>query len=320
MKKIVYMYLIITAIIIEIFLIFPLLQYIEVRSLEAFIFYAFSPILSFAISTLINLPIITLSKYIVETYKYKEEEKKASFNIKDITYFRDKLPGANPGVLSLILDKKVNYKDAIMASLFSLKLRKYLDIKDNKIIILKNTEGLLENEKLILNSHRFIFTSTEFKERWLKLVEEDAYNKGFITKRETAKTAEKYEVILGVFIFITVVLAILASIFPLFTKIAIYFYSLMAAVGLIYICLSIIEKIIYDRNKTIKTTEGFELYNKLLGLKKFLKDFSIIDNREKEELLLWEDYIIYAIIFDFKGTLDKDVLELYDKLKYIEGI
>jgi hypothetical protein len=47
---------------------------------------------------LINLPFIILLKYIVEKYKYKKEEKQAKFNIEDITYFRDKLPGANPGI------------------------------------------------------------------------------------------------------------------------------------------------------------------------------------------------------------------------------
>lgn len=118
MKKILYVYLTIIAIIVEMFMVCPLLGNIEVSSLEMITFYILSPILSFAISTLINLPFIILLKYIVEKYKYKKEEKQAKFNIEDITYFRDKLPGANPGILSLILNKKINYKDAIMASFF----------------------------------------------------------------------------------------------------------------------------------------------------------------------------------------------------------
>lgn len=123
MKKILYVYLTIIAIIVEMFMVYPLLGNIEVSSLEMITFYILSPILSFAISTLINLPFIILLKYIVEKYKYKKEEKQAKFNIEDITYFRDKLPGANPGILSLILNKKINYKMLLWQAFFA-KIKK----------------------------------------------------------------------------------------------------------------------------------------------------------------------------------------------------
>ena len=123
MKKILYVYLTIIAIIVEMFMVCPLLGNIEVSSLEMITFYILSPILSFAISTLINLPFIILLKYIVEKYKYKKEEKQAKFNIEDITYFRDKLPGANPRILSLILNKKINYKMLLWQAFFA-KIKK----------------------------------------------------------------------------------------------------------------------------------------------------------------------------------------------------
>ena len=48
MKKILYVYLTIIAIIVEMFMVYPLLGNIEVSTLEMITFYILSPILSFA--------------------------------------------------------------------------------------------------------------------------------------------------------------------------------------------------------------------------------------------------------------------------------
>ncbi len=73
-----------------------------------------------------------------------------------------------------------------------------------------------------------------------------------------------------------------------------------------------------DNFKYVRTEKGQELYTKLIGLKKFLKDFSVIDERKKEKLYIWEDYMIYVILFDLPGLLDKEVKEEYTKLQLVE--
>lgn len=46
----------------------------------------------------------------------------------------------------------------------------------------------------------------------------------------------------------------------------------------------------------IRNDDGKSLYVKLNGLKNFLTDFSSIENKSKEDLILWEDYLIYSVL------------------------
>lgn len=64
----------------------------------------------------------------------------------------------------------------------------------------------------------------------------------------------------------------------------------------------------------MKLKKGTELYNKLLGLKRFLTDYYMLSNQEIEKIKLWDDYIIYCIMFDLKGNLDNSVREHYNQL------
>ena len=52
--------------------------------------------------------------------------------------------------------------------------------------------------------------------------------------------------------------------------------------------------------------------DKLNGLKNFLTEFSVINERQIEEITMWDYYVIYAIIFDLKGKLDREVKALYN--------
>lgn len=47
--------------------------------------------------------------------------------------------------------------------------------------------------------------------------------------------------------------------------------------------------------------------NHLLGLKKFLKDFTLIDEREVQEVTLWKDYMVWATLFGIASTVVKQM-------------
>ncbi len=71
---------------------------------------------------------------------------------------------------------------------------------------------------------------------------------------------------------------------------------------------------VYNENKFVKTQKGYDIYIKILGLKNYIKDYSMISERELEEMSIWEDYLIYAIIFNNISNLNKDALKFYNKL------
>jgi uncharacterized membrane protein len=47
--------------------------------------------------------------------------------------------------------------------------------------------------------------------------------------------------------------------------------------------------------------------NEVFGLRKFLKEFTLLDERELKEVKLWKDYMIYATLF---GIADKVIKEM----------
>ena len=61
-----------------------------------------------------------------------------------------------------------------------------------------------------------------------------------------------------------------------------------------------------------RTQKGKELNKKLEGLKHYLEDYSLLSEREAKEIELWEDYLIYSVMFG----QNKKVIEEYEK--YIE--
>ena len=49
---------------------------------------------------------------------------------------------------------------------------------------------------------------------------------------------------------------------------------------------------------------------KVFGLKKFLKEFSLLDERGVNELSLWKDYMIYATLFGIADQVIRDMKKI----------
>ena len=67
---------------------------------------------------------------------------------------------------------------------------------------------------------------------------------------------------------------------------------------------------LFKSTKYIATTKVFEMAKELAGLKKYLKDFSKIQDRTVIEVNLWEEYLMYAQIFGIAKQVAKDLKRL----------
>lgn len=63
--------------------------------------------------------------------------------------------------------------------------------------------------------------------------------------------------------------------------------------------------------------EGYQQSLNLLGFKKYLLDFTLVNEREAKEVHLWDDYLIFAALFDCADTVAKQFKELNPR--YIES-
>ena len=240
---------------------------------------------SIIITCIFSLPLIVFNS---------ADKKNISYNLdkndfgKYKNYYRDIIKNYSPAILSYIDDYKLNSKD-IISTILNLKLKKYIDIKDNKFIIVNNDYSKLENnEQYILNNinkNVDIFT-------FQNIVLEEAINKGLIESK-----INKSKIIKNIIIY-TIIIVL---------SMCLTFYLLSNNIGLIYFLLLILLTIIFPiyelyiisiilsfiKNRYVRTKKGKEINEKLEGLKNYLKDFSNLDEKDIEEIKLWEDYLIY---------------------------
>ncbi|MGD9558983.1 MAG: DUF2207 domain-containing protein [Oscillospiraceae bacterium] len=63
--------------------------------------------------------------------------------------------------------------------------------------------------------------------------------------------------------------------------------------------------------KTVYTPLGEQLTREMFGFKKYLKDFTIINEREAREVQLWDRYLIYAQLFGIADEVAQQFKQLY---------
>lgn len=94
--------------------------------------------------------------------------------------------------------------------------------------------------------------------------------------------------------------------------------SILISIIMVFVSLyMVIEQIIYFNKNYIRTMKGNELLNKAYALKNYLKDYSLIKNRTEEELILWEYYLVYAVILDVNVKIKDEIIEKYLKTMVI---
>ena len=85
---------------------------------------------------------------------------------------------------------------------------------------------------------------------------------------------------------------------------------------MLYPIISIISFIVttvkYKMDPYFRTEKGKELNREIEGLKVFLKDYTLLDEKDKEAVVVWEEYLAYSVLFN----QNKKIVEQYKK--YIE--
>lgn len=47
-------------------------------------------------------------------------------------------------------------------------------------------------------------------------------------------------------------------------------------------------------------------------MKNYIKDFSILDEREQHELMIWDEYLIYSVLFNQNQKIINDLSSLVE--------
>ena len=244
-------------------------------------------------------------------------------DLKNNSYYRDIISKYSPAVLSYIDDFKLEEKD-IVATLMSLELKQKLSIKDDIKIINDSEENLDENEKYIFkklkNNTLKNINMLEFEEK----VKKDCLDYNLLEENKDIKKKIIKKVLFNVCVYILIIVSF--SNFPDFfnnipnKNIAMLLLPVIFILFLIMIIFPfatiVYIKSYYRMNKQnpyIRNKKARNINKKLEGLRKYVKDFSQLSESQYNEIVLWEDYLIYSVILGQNSKIVKEIMEKINK-------
>lgn len=288
---------------------------IKTKNIFPLLFYLLKIIVALLIFSLFFLSPYLISKLASKKAKKDSLDKIDFGNYKD--YYREIINSYHPLLLSYIDDFELSKKD-VYAALLDLKLNGYIKIEKDKIEIINDNYTTLPNSLVYLldNINKGIILS-----KLSDIVSIEALNKELIIKR----TKEIFIQIILFFISLIVLSTLIpigfnfifsinfgnSQILFLIFIILISIFSIFMIFGNLFALVYIIKTV---RIQYKRTDKGNEINKKLEGLKNFLKDFSNLDKKSIDELNLWNDYLIYSVLFNQNKTL---IDEFNDNFKNI---
>lgn len=257
-------------------------------------------------------------KVVIRKHKKERIEK---VDIKNDEYYREIIPKYSAAVLSYIDDFNIEKND-IAATLLSLKIKKCIEIHENEIEIINENVELAENEKYVMEclKNNIEISMIEFK----KYVKNDAFSSKLIEPKIDIgmKLGKSIGFSIGSFclgmvlMFLTIangkIIDNISGMFGIFMLFS-YFLFIMACFFAIpaYIWIKFFMYVgVKTNDPYIRTKEGKEINKKIEGLRRYILDYSMMDNKNKEDLIIWEEYLVYSVILGINKKAAEDVLRM----------
>lgn len=241
--------------------------------------------------------------------------------VQNLDYYRDNLSELNPSLVSLLIDLDIYGKKDMVATLLRMQNKKVISFQENgKIIVTGENQQLDNSERELLSIiKKGKLNSNKSFLVWKQNRFYDAERLGYIKKKpvKNLEVNSKY-LILGFLSFIAAffvwgallasnlignmesvidVLEIHAILLILDVFLFLPFYFLGKTVGY-----SKRGDVIWER-----TTLGNETAEKIAGLVQFIHEFSLLSEAKKEQVELWDDYLVYAIVLEENEKIVKDI-------------
>lgn len=238
-------------------------------------------------------------------------------------YFRDVLNNYDITVLSYIDDFQLDYKKDIVAVLLNLKNKGKIsfDELNNKIIVNEKDLYLSKVEKYLIDN--IIDGKVNGVINYENVVIEEAINSNLLEKRIKPFNFLKFFISIFLFILSNILIFNFATNLTNFENnpIVIIIFIIVVVTWILGISFIMFFLPIYGfiyiigkvTNPYVRSKLGEEVNIKLEGLKNYLKDFSSLDEKNVEDLIIWEDYLIYSVLFNQNKIVIEEVYQKYFK-------
>lgn len=276
-------------------------------------------------------------------YALKRENKKYTSR-ENIIYYREKINGVSPTTISLIQNLEIEEDKDLTAIIMKMQLNNNIAIEGDTIKVLSDdVSNLSPNEQQLF----YILTSEKINKAqlkgWKDVAISEALRDGYIEEKNPNKSLRIKKIFLfALLILFFVVILQLKDDFALMSnkldsiglpeenitlsefikhKDFNVIYEFLLIVGPIIFCgLGILSWPLFYilfilrykyKNKFLKRTiKGEQLTDIILGMKNFIHDFSLLNEADKNDILLWDDFLVYAIVLEENTKIIEEILNL----------
>ena len=236
----------------------------------------------------------------------------------NIEYYRETLNNIPPAIVSIIDNFKIEPKKDMLAGILKLFLTGHVKFENNTLkVVDKDINHISVSQQVLYEMIKDGKLDNYDSEMWKKVCFNEAIKKDFIVsgKAENDKHIINHTirgvVILAIIIFGIYGLVVASIDLRNYDILPYAIVAVLLAVGFYFPYLLGYNLYYGLRRSNYRYTEkGEKSKIKLDGLKKFIKDYTSLDEKEKLEVVLWDDYLIYAIIFENNTRIIKDMLKM----------
>lgn len=293
--------------------------------------------------TMMTLP-VTLYLLAKKSVDIEKELKNKKYTSREkIIYYRDKLNGISSTTISLMQNIKVEEEKDLIATLLKLQLMGNIVISGNEIIITSDdTSKLLPSEEILFEELKTGKLRRSYIEDWKKQAVVEAKAQGYLKEKKSSKTIWRKKIILiilfafSIFYFMNYAEPTIAAIdevlaldisedmtifeipnhensevfIDVLSQIALVFISMIGVFGcpVLYFIFHVMYK--FQKDELKRTYKGEALTDEILGMKRFLHDFSMLNEADKEALELWDEFLIYAVVLGENEKVINEILEV----------
>lgn len=292
----------------------------------------------------VSIPFMILWRLVTKRIR-RSVQKAATFNpTVDLTYYREKLKGLSPTDISLLTDLKLESDKDITALVLKYSMMGLVETNGGEIkVISKSHPDLKKSDEILLSK---LESHSRFISDWQKAVIEEAscspyfkkdashmknFKKGCLTQfimsilmpiigfaaifiwsaiafEPINKMLEQvdfteamvYDVVVrNTGLYINVILMVLVAMFFLIC----WYYPIVSLIGNIFYLIFNAGNICFVK----RTETGEQLVEYIYGMKNFIHDFSMLSEAQKEQLILWDEFLIYAVLLEENNRIVNEI-------------
>lgn len=304
-------------------------------------------IMVFWMIMLVSVPLMLMWRAVTHTVKRSVMRNTTFNVLQDLDYFRDRFTGVTPADISMLTDLEIEPKKDIAALILKYTMLGLVTTDHGTVTVerLEHPE-LQESDRFLLHAIADNKVDAGVTVKWKNMAREEVVNKGYLKnnrreadgKRNGCGVASSIGCLLPILIMVSgAVFAMTSSMFQDFSEMINSFDDsatnldlintllaspelgtatavsalvgglcmialILPVVGLIYLVVSSVGSNYYKRTET-----GEELTEEIYGMKNFIHDFSELSRADKEQIVLWDDFLIYAVLLEENTSIVDEI-------------